>query len=67
MIQVNGIAGASPTPRGVKKLTGSAVNGGSIDNFEDIVDDIIVNYVDDEVCMMMRIILMIMVVMIYIL
>jgi len=25
---VNGIAGASPTPRGVKKVTGSAVNGG---------------------------------------
>ena len=34
MIQVNGVAGASPTPRGGKKSTGSAVNGGGIDNFE---------------------------------
>ena len=53
IIQVNGVAGASPTPRGGKKSTGSAVNGGGIDNFEeaneDIVDDIIVDYVDDEV------------------
>ena len=47
MIQVNGIAGASPTLRGGKKLTGSAVNGGGIDNFEeankDKVDDITVD------------------------
>ena len=45
--QVNGVAGASPTPRGGKKSTGSAVNGGGIDNFEeankDKVDDITVD------------------------
>ena len=68
MIQVNGIARASPTPRGVKKVTGSAVNGGGVDNFEeankDIVDDIIVDYVDDEVDMMMMMILMMIIVMI---
>ena len=67
MIQVNGIARASPTPRGVKKVTGSAVNGGGVDNFEeankDIVDDIIVDYVDDEVGMMMMMIMMMITVM----
>ena len=64
MIQVNGIARPSPTPRGVKKVTGSAVNGGGVDNFEeankDIVDDIIVDYVDDEVGMIMMMIMVMM-------